>query len=346
LSGTPEIVSRGAFISGCKAGELTCDEFDFFRTTSPVGLILFRRNCKNPEQVRRLAERFAESLCGAPHLVLVDQEGGRVQRLQPPGWRKLPPATAYATMYRKQPEKAVRGAFLVSRLLADELILSGINVNCAPVLDIPAAGSHSIIGDRAYGRTVEEVTEIGTAVARGLISGGVLPVIKHLPGHGRARTDSHAELPVITSEVRELLARDFRPFIAARDMPLGMTGHLLFPALDGEFSVSQSEIIIRRIIRKQIGFDGLLMSDDLSMRSLSGSMSDRARRVISAGCDVALHCNGNMAEMQEVAKAAGTLTDMASKRFAIAIKACTRGLRPDYDEDAARMLLNEVMELA
>ncbi len=273
--------------------------------------------------------------------MLVDQEGGRVQRLCPPNWRRYPPGGRFAKLYCHDAEKALEAARLGARLIARDLRALGINVNCAPVLDVPVPGAHDVIGDRAYGKTASSVCALGRAVAEGYLEGGVLPVIKHIPGHGRACADSHASLPVIEASRDELSATDFVPFRALRDMPLGMTAHILIPSIDPDHSASNSPIIIEDVIRGDIGFDGLLMCDDLGMGALSGPLYERTRAVLDAGCDVALHCSGDFEEMEAVAAATPELCGEAARRF----MAAQSHLQPPqpFDETRAETLLAEIL---
>ena len=303
-----------AFITGLSGPELTVAERRFLASEQPAGLILFARNIVEPTQVRRLVSE-ALGAVGAEALMLIDQEGGRVQRLRPPHWRALPPARAFATCHAVDPARAVAAARIVSRLVASDLRALGITMNCAPVLDVPAPGAHDIIGDRAYGDDAATIVALGKAVAAGLMDGGVIPVIKHVPGHGRATADSHLALPVVDADRRALEASDFAPFKALAGMPAAMTAHVVFTAVDPSAPASTSAKVTREIIRGAIGFDGLLMSDDLSMKALTGTMAERTRAVLDAGSDLALHCNGALAEMAEVAAAAPALAGKALTRF-------------------------------
>jgi beta-N-acetylhexosaminidase len=330
-----------AFISGCETLSLTARERDFFRDARPCGLILFMRNCAGAEQVKRLVAEFYDCVGDERAFLLIDQEGGRVQRLCPPAWRCYPPGARFGELYGRDAARGLEAARAGARLIARDLSALGINVNCAPVLDLPAAGAHDIIGDRAYGADVEAVSALGRAVAEGYLEGGVLPVIKHIPGHGRAAVDSHASLPVIEASRDELSATDFQPFRALRDMPLAMTAHILIPAIDPDHPSSASRAIIGDVIRRDIGFDGLLMCDDLGMNALSGDMQARARAVLAAGCDVALHCSGRFGEMQAVASGAPELCGDAARRF----HSARARLRPAqaFDEARAEALLAEVL---
>ncbi len=304
-----------AFITGVSGEALTQDERRFVREARPAGLILFARNCREAGQIRTLVDDFRSAAAGDDLLVLIDQEGGRVQRLMPPLAHRLPPAQAFATLHAADPEAAVRAAYAVSRLVASELRALGINTNCAPVLDVPCEGAHDIIGDRAYGSNPATVIALGRAVADGLMAGGVLPVVKHVPGHGRAGADSHLDLPVVDTRAAELEKTDFAPFRALSDLPAAMTAHVVFSAIDAGAPASVSRIVTQRVIREAIGFDGLLMSDDLSMKALAGSLRARAEAVIEAGSDLALHCNGNLIEMREVVEGVPVLEGRALERL-------------------------------
>lgn len=328
-----------AFISGCETTCLTEDEKSFFRDSRPCGLILFRRNCENPEQIRALIGQFHGAVGGSDSLVLIDQEGGRVQRLVPPLWHRYPSGRFFATIHTRDPAVALEAAHLGARLIARDLRGLGITVNCAPVLDLPVLGAHDIIGDRAYGSTVGQVTALGRAVAEGYLEGGVLPVIKHIPGHGRAFSDSHLALPVIDASRAELAQTDFQPFRALADMPMAMTAHVLIPAIDPERPASTSQAVIHDVIRQEIGFDGLLMSDDIGMKALSGGMDALSRAVLQAGCDVVLHCSGKLAEMTAVASVTPELSGDAERRF---MAARARLIDPaPFDEERAFALLGE-----
>ncbi len=330
-----------AFISGCEATRLTASERSFFRDARPCGFILFKRNCDSADQIRALIGDYREAVDDPAALVLIDQEGGRVQRLIPPISRRYPAARRFAAFHTADAGKGLEAARSGARLIGRDLAALGITVNCAPVLDVPVAGAHDIIGDRAYGMAVDEIIALGRAVAEGYLEGGILPVIKHIPGHGRAEVDSHASLPTIRATREELSRTDFVPFRALSDMPIGMTAHILIPAIDKEAPASASPVIIREIIRGEIGFDGLLMSDDLGMGALSGTMQERARAVLDAGCDVALHCSGNLEQMEAVASAASVLSGEAARRFAAAQARITPPL--PFDEARAESLLAEIL---
>jgi beta-N-acetylhexosaminidase len=332
-----------AFISGCEGLRLTEREIGFFRESRPCGLILFKRNCETADQIRRLTAEFRDAV-GEASLILIDQEGGRVQRLIPPNWSRYPAGRHFGSLHGVDAERGLEAAHFGARLIARDLASLGINVNCAPVLDLPVVGAHDIIGDRAYGTTAEAVAALGRAVAEGYLAGGVLPVIKHIPGHGRARVDSHASLPVIDASHEDLSATDFLPFRALADMPLGMTAHILIPAIDPDRPSSASPKIIGDVIRGEIGFDGFLMCDDLGMGALAGDMRERTRAVLAAGCDVALHCSGIFAEMETVASVAPKLAGDALRRFEAA--RARIGDPEPFDHARAETLITEVSAYA
>ncbi len=310
------------FISGCSGSSLTLDEKSFFTRANPWGLILFRRNCETPDQLLALTTAFREAVGRKNAPVFIDQEGGRVQRLGPPSnaWKRYPPARSYGEVYAENPLAALRTARNVGRMMAQDLIACGISANCVPVLDVPQPGAHEIIGSRAYSSRIDHIMALARAHAAGFSDGGVMPVIKHIPGHGRAKADSHLELPVVEASLAELEAVDFPPFAAMADAPMAMTAHVVYTALDAEHPATLSETVISQVIRGQIGFRGLLMTDDLSMQALSGSYTGKTRGALDAGCDIVLHCNGEMAEMEEVAAAAGPLKGQALQRARAALK--------------------------
>jgi beta-N-acetylhexosaminidase len=326
-----------ALIFGCSALALTAEERAFFRDADPFGFILFRRNIGTADEVRALTSSLREAV-GRDAPVLIDQEGGRVQRMGPPHWPKYPPGRAYGRMHTNDPLTQREMARLGARLIAHDLLSVGINVDCLPVLDLPGAGSHDIIGDRAYGTSVEVVATLGRAAAEGLMAGGVLPVIKHMPGHGRATVDSHVSLPVVDAPLAALEAADFLPFQMLADMPLAMSAHVVYTAIDPNTPATTSRRVIRRIIRGTIGFDGLLMSDDLSMQALSGGLGERARAAFAAGCDVGLHCNGQMAEMMGIAREAPVLRGPSLRRARSALARLDHLPEPlDVSEARARL---------
>jgi len=304
-----------ALISDIAGTALTADERAFLRKAKPWGMILFKRNVDTPAQVAALVAEMRDFIGHAHAPVLIDQEGGRVQRLRPPYWRDRPAAASYGAAHHRDPAGAISAARFAAALTAAELVAVGINTSCAPVLDLPVAGGHAVIGDRAYGSSPDRVIALGRAVAEGLIRGGVLPVIKHIPGHGRATKDSHLELPRVAASRQELEASDFLPFQSLRQLPAAMTAHVVFAAIDADAPASISARVTAEVIRGFIGFDGLLLSDDLGMAALSGSMPERALAVLRAGSDLALLCNGELAEMEAVAGAVPPLAASALARF-------------------------------
>lgn len=318
----------GAFISGCAGPVMSADERAFFAEFRPWGLILFKRNCETPDQLKTLTSAFREAVGRRNAPVLIDQEGGRVQRLGPPSnaWRRYPPARRFGDLYEQDPVAALRSARNAGRLMAEDLIEAGITVDCLPVLDVPQPGSHDVIGNRAYSENRERVMALARAHAAGLSDGGVLPVVKHIPGHGRAKVDSHLSLPVVDASADELRAIDFPPFAAFADAPMAMTAHVVYTAFDKQNPATLSRKIVRKIIRGEIGFSGLLMTDDLSMKALGGSFAEKTECALAAGCDIVLHCNGNLGEMLEVAKAAGPLKGKALSRAKAALKLARKPL--------------------
>ena len=304
-----------AVIFGCSGPALTGEERRFFAETLPVGFILFERNCQDPRQVIGLVAELKEITGRAGTPILIDQEGGRVQRLKPPHWRNAPPASVFGALAAKDMALAQEAARLNARLIAAELSDLGITVDCAPVLDVPGPKAHSIIGERAYGGDPETVTALALAAAEGFLSGGVLPVVKHIPGHGRCTADSHQELPVVDADVADLEAVDFKPFQALGHMPWAMTAHVVYRALDAENPATTSAEVISKTIRGAIGFEGVLISDDIGMKALQGTFQERAAAVLAAGCDLVLHCSGDLEEMKAVAQGTGELSDEAAARL-------------------------------
>ena len=326
-----------AFVCGCAGLALENAERDFFEETQPWGLILFRRNVDTPDQLRRLTRSFRDSVGRPDAPVLVDQEGGRVQRLGPPHWPRYPSAARLGLAYAADRAAGARLARLGGELVARDLSGCGITVDCAPVLDVPQDGSSGAIGDRAFGRDPQSIAILGRAFAEGLMAGGTLPVMKHCPGHGRADVDSHVALPTVSADLAAL-ARDFAPFKALADLPMAMTAHVTYLAIDPERPATTSRIVIDRVIRGEIGFDGLLLSDDLSMEALKGSLGSRAEKAISAGCDIALHCNGVMVEARQVADVAPRLEGRAAARAEDALKRLTTPVPRDVAADRSAFL--------
>jgi len=310
-----------AAIFGCAGVRLEASERAFFRDADPAGFILFARNVESPSQVRALVEELRGSAGRADALVLIDQEGGRVARLRPPQWRAAPAAGFFGTLAGRDMERGRRAAWLNARLFAADLAALGISVDCLPVLDLRYPGANDIVGDRSYGADIDTVSVLGRAVCEGLMTGGVLPVLKHIPGHGRAMADSHRQLPVVAVDREALEASDFEPFRRLARMPLAMTAHIVYEAVDPDRPATTSAAVIGEVIRGSIGFDGLLMTDDLSMKALGGAFSDRTAAALAAGCDVVLHCNGNRKEMDQVAAAARPLDERAERRYLSAVAA-------------------------
>ncbi len=313
-----------AVIFGCDGHELTTEEAAFFREVRPWGFILFGRNCGSPDQVRQLTSAMRECAGRENAPILVDQEGGRVQRLRGQNWKSRPAAASFGTISRQNPRSARDLAYDNARVMAAELFDLGINVDCVPCVDVPVEGAHGIIGDRAFGNDPWVVASLGQSVIDGMLDGGVLPVIKHLPGHGRARADSHLELPVVDTPRDELERTDFTPFRALARAPLGMTAHVVYSDIDPDAPATTSKKVIDEIVRGYIGFDGLLMTDDLTMRALKGTYAERVKASIAAGCDMILHCTRNMDEMREIAAATPVLSGKAQDRAERALAALIR----------------------
>ncbi len=339
-------MSASACILGCQGLRLTPDERAFLADARPWGFILFARNIESLEQTRALADELREAVQDESALVFTDQEGGRVQRLKPPLAARRPPAARFGELYERDPQTGVEAAFLNHRLIAHELQAAGIDADCAPCVDLLHPEAHSVIGDRAFSSHASTVAALGRAAVDGLLAGGVAPVIKHIPGHGRAAVDSHLELPSVAAPLQVLEATDFEPFRAIADAPMAMTAHVAYAAVDPGVGATVSHRVIGTVIRGQIGFDGLLMTDDLSMKALGGTLAERTRASLQAGCDVVLHGNGAlvgepvrdlMAELQAVAEAAQELSGRAAERAADA-RAAARG-RQLFDAEAAEARL-------
>jgi beta-N-acetylhexosaminidase len=304
-----------AVILGCSGMTLSARELVFYRETNPFGFILFQRNCDTPDQVRALVAEMRRAVGRDDAPVLIDQEGGRVARLKPPHWRLPPAAIQFSNLADRDLEQACKASNLNARIIAFELFELGIDVNCAPVLDLPQADTDQIIGDRITGETPEKAAALGRAACEGYFAGGVLPIIKHIPGHGRATVDSHKALPLVGATYKDLLEFDFKPFKSLADMPWAMTAHIVYQAIDAANPATSSFQVISDVIRGEIGFDGILLSDDLSMQALSGSLRERAENALAAGCDVVLHCNGKMDEMESVILGSRPLTTAALTRI-------------------------------
>lgn len=330
----------GAYIFGCQARELGTAEAAFFRDADPFGFILFARNLETPAQIRALTSDLRDAV-GRDAPILIDQEGGRVARLRPPDWLGWKPALEQMACTR--PGQGARAMWLRYRLIADELRALGIDTNCAPIADVPAPGVHAIIRDRCYGGDADTVAAAARAVADGLLAGGVLPVLKHIPGHGRPTADSHAELPRTDAALADLKEVDFEAFRQLADLPMGMTAHVVYEALDPDNCATESAQVIA-MIRREIGFGGLLMTDDLSMHALQGSFAQRTRRALDAGCDVILHCHGDPAEMAEIAAEAGDMTALSARRATAAL--ALRQVREEIEQPALLAELDGLIMLA
>jgi beta-N-acetylhexosaminidase len=330
--------TASAVIFGCGSTVLSEREKVFFRESNPFGFILFARNIDNPDQVRSLVSELRDAVGRADAPVLIDQEGGRVARLRPPHWKERPAVRRFGDLYDRDPQSALDALSLNYSLIGAELAALGIDVDCAPVCDVPVPGAHDIIGDRACHEDPEKIAALASAICHGLGKAGVAPVIKHIPGHGRAMADSHLDLPRVDATHQDMAASDFQPFRALSDAPWGMTAHIVYEALDPDAPATLSAKVVEDVIRREIGFDGLLLTDDLSMKALTGSFADRAARSLAAGCDVVLHCNGDMTEMEPVASGVSPMSEAAVSRAAKALEWCNQH-REAFDAEAgeARM---------
>ena len=329
---------RSRAIYGCAGPVLSAAERDFFRDVRPWGFILFGRNIENADQIRALVAALRETVEDGAAPILIDQEGGRVARLKPPLWAQRPAAALFGALYAQNQERAREATYLNARLIAHDLSSLGINVDCLPVLDVPVPGAHDIIGDRAFATDPATIIDLGRAQIQGLMEGGVLPVMKHIPGHGRAGADSHLALPRVSATVEELSASDFVTFRSLDSCPIAMTAHVVYDSIDPQRPATTSPKVIRDVIRGEIGFEGLLMSDDLSMKALDGPLALRAKAALFAGCDLALHCNGDMDEMKDVASETQELDGQALKRSDAALAHLVRP-EPGFDPDAAEARL-------
>ncbi|MBI1330991.1 MAG: beta-N-acetylhexosaminidase [Alphaproteobacteria bacterium] len=332
---------RSRAIYGCAGTALTEEERSFFKDVQPWGFIIFARNINNREQVHALVDELRATVGDEKAPVLIDQEGGRVARLKPPQWKARPPQGVFGTLHASDAEAGREAAYLNARLIAYDLCEIGVNVDCLPVLDVPVDGADNIIGDRAYGTDPSVIIDLGRAVIEGMMEGGVLPVMKHIPGHGRATADSHLALPRVATTEAELSATDFVTFRSLNHCPMAMTAHVVYEAIDPQRPATTSPKLIRDVIRGEIGFDGVLMSDDLSMKALDGPFSVRTKASLFAGCDVVLHCNGVMAEMREIAEETKVLEGLAQKRCEAAL---AHLVRPEaFDVEAAEARLAELL---
>ena len=329
-----------AILFGCAGETLSAAERSFFRDADPLGFLLFQRNCHDPAQVRALVAALRDCVGRDDAPVLIDQEGGRVARLKPPNWRRYPAPAQLAAL--DEAETAVR---LGARLIADDLAALGVTVDCLPVLDLPVPGADGVIGDRAYGNDPALVARLGRAACEGLLAGGVLPVVKHMPGHGRARVDSHKALPIVDADAALLQETDFAPFRALADMPWAMTAHVVFAEIDDRQPATTSAAVIDAIVRGSIGFDGVLVSDDIGMGALAGTIGERVTAALAAGCDLAMHCNGTLDEMREAAEAAALMTAQAMARVARGEK-LRREARREFDRRDAEARFDALLGAA
>src|ERR1700730_2761956 len=333
-----------AFITGVSGTELGAEEREFIRATRPWGFILFKRNIATPPQVIQLIRELREAIEAPDAPILIDQEGGRVQRLGPPHWPVYPPGATFGALYDIDPALGLSAARLSARLIAADLFERGVTVDCLPLADVPVAGADAVIGNRAYGTEPAKVAAIAWAVTEGLEQGGILPVLKRIPGHGRATADTHFRLPVVDTAKTELERTDFAAFRPLAELPMAMTAHIVFSALDPAHPATTSATIIGQVIRGLIGFQGLLMSDDVSMNALAGSIAERTRAIFTAGCDLVLHCNGKLDEMREVAREAPELSGVALERAGRAL--AWRRAPQAFDRLAARAELDALIDRA
>jgi beta-N-acetylhexosaminidase len=337
-------MSTRAFITGVSGPELNAAEREFIRSARPWGFIFFKRNIETPSQVIKLVQELRKELAEPEAPILIDQEGGRVQRFGPPHWPVYPAGAVFGRLYDIDPSLGLTAARLSARLIAADLSDLGIDVDCLPLADVPIAGADAVIGNRAYGTEPSKVAAIARAVTEGLEQGGVLPVLKHIPGHGRATADTHFRLPEVDTSKAELERTDFAAFQPLADLPMAMTAHVVFSALDPTHPATTSATIIQQVIRGVIGFQGLLMSDDVSMNALSGSIAERTRAILAAGCDMVLHCNGKLDEMREVARETPELSGKAMERARRAL--ASRKSPQPFDRSMARAELDALVDRA
>ena len=325
-----------AAIYGFEGLELTASERAFFRDCDPAGFILFKRNCESREQLRRLTDSLRD-LTGRPEVpILIDQEGGRVARMKPPEWPAFPAALRFAELYAIAPSSAIEAARANARAIGLMLRDVGVNVDALPLLDVRQEGASDIIGDRALGSAPMQVSALGRAVLDGLASAGVVGIVKHIPGHGRALVDSHHELPIVTASA-DALEEDLEPFERLSSAPMGMMAHVVYTAWDPQHPASQSPTVIEQIVRQRIGFGGFLMSDDSNMNALTGTQAERASACVAAGCDVALPCNGVLADNMEIAGALGEISIDGAERLARAMATTMiEPEGPDFAESIAK----------
>lgn len=330
-----------AFITGLAGTQLSSAERDFIRAERPWGFILFRRNIDTPAQVAALTNEIRDAIGEVEVPILVDQEGGRVQRFRPPNWPLYPAGAAFGQLYDIDPALGLRAARLSAQLIADDLTKVGVTVDCLPLADVPVPGADDVIGDRAYGNEPKKVAAIARAVTEGLELGGILPILKHIPGHGRATADSHLALPVVNTPKNELESIDFAAFEPLANLPMAMTAHVVFSAYDAAHPATTSATMIEQVIRGLIGFQGLLMSDDVGMNALAGSIAERSKALLAAGCDMVLACSGEPEEMHQVARETPELSGKALARAKAAL--ASRQAPKPFDRDAARAELDELI---
>jgi len=337
-------MSTRAFITGVSGTELGAAERAFIAEARPWGFILFKRNVETPEQVALLVSGLRDAAGRADTPILIDQEGGRVQRLGPPHWPAYPAGAVFGALYDIERALGLKAAHLSARLIAADLAALGLTVDCLPLADVPVAGADAVIGNRAYGTEPSKVAAIARAVTDGLEQGGILPVLKHIPGHGRATADTHFKLPVVDTPRKELERTDFAAFQPLADLPMAMTAHVVFSALDPAQPATTSATMVDQVIRGVIGFQGLLMSDDVSMNALAGSLAERTRAIFAAGCDIVLHCNGRLDEMRDVASETPELSGKALERARKALS--SRKAPKPFDRVAARAELDALIDRA
>jgi len=324
-------------ICGCSGARLTPEEARYFEAAQPAGFILFARNCQTPDQLRALIDELVATTARTHVPILIDQEGGRVARLGPPHWRRYPPAAQFGALAERNPGSAERAVWAMARLIAAELADVGITVDCAPVVDLARPEGHQVIGDRAFSHDPDIVARLGRAFCDGLMAGGVLPVVKHIPGHGRAPADSHQSCPVVNTPRAELADSDFHPFRALADMPLAMTAHVVYADIDAGAPATLSEPVIADVIRGELGFAGVLISDDIGMGALEGPIEARARTALAAGCDLVLHCSGVLADMEALAATLAPMEELARARLARAL-AGRRSTQPVDPEELVKQM--------
>lgn len=323
-----------AIVYGCAGQTLSAEEISFFAEADPLGLILFRRNCSEPAQVTDLVKSFRLAVGRKDAPVLIDQEGGRVQRLNPPHWDRLPPQDRIGQAAAQDEARGSQAAYLLGRTLAAQCVPLGVTVDCAPVVDLLLPGAHQVIGDRAFGADPRLSAALGRAVAEGLMAGGVMPIVKHIPGHGRALVDSHEKLPVVDADLATLDETDFAPFRALADMPMAMVAHVVYTAVDAERPATVSRRLVETLLRERLGFSGVLIADDIGMQALAGSLPERAAATLASGIDLTLHCSGILADMKAVSEAVPAMSEAAWARWQAAV---ARIPAPPANEDARRL---------